>query len=701
MAPLESREFWVIFDTSTRPEYYQDVHKLLALPMGAVIRYEYRDKYLSKQALRLAIHNAAAPNKVLVIYGQKSGFMRGGGDDEAKAQAKDIQWIGTRFGTMQAVPSTGGANFYFDFSVEGYPKNDQQALNKLLAPLISSSETPFHKWVAISDDLSAYNDLSRGDEEANWEAIVDRISREDMQFRGDSFWRLKPTNLAAQAKLIRQVNAAGDIREVSSQHELSPDDICTFEAISFSPAGRPSSLPSRVLNIQLGKGRALILEGAASLDLRQYTARTIRFRARRLEEIAVATEVVEFRTSSDQTVWPDGPNFALSFQVSQQRAVALTPKESKPVEIAEQHVPTEGNFMPAPEPKPVPVESDNVEGSIPKKTPWFVLQAAIRAVPEVKYGLGVAGLAAAAAIALSFFQSPGAALIGTVIVFVLAILLYLFSRLAQSAKGALLGLVLAWSVTILFILSLCLMASTVFFAYPISYPKFIHQFQPTRRATIGVTVKDKIRGAPIKGAVIILQIPDGSMKGSTDEEGKMSFANVPVGDDPLAAAVSAPGYQDFSGQLTPSDLTRDHVVMLDRSPEVQPPTPGPVKKGQDKTPPPKILTPANLNGTWQIVVSGDINNIRVLNGTFQFKVQKGGEILVNANFVLDEMRVRLSGTATTVGSQVFLTFKATNDTGGTWSGSGNLSMETSSQMSGRIQPKSGNDVSLTLNKIHQ
>ena len=703
MTPPELREFWVIFDTSTRPEYYQDVHNLLAHPTGAVMRYEYRDKYLSERALRFALNYSSAPTKVLFVYGQKSGFTRGSGDDKAKAPAKDLQWIGTRLGTMHAIPSTGGANFFFDFSVDGYPKVDQLALNRLLTPLISHSETPFTKWVAVSDDLGAYNDLNRGDEEANWEAIVDGISKNDMQFRGDSFWRLKPTNPTAQAKLIRHVNAAGDteeVRQISSQYELSADDVCTFEAISYSPSGRPSSQPSRTLNIHLDTGTPLIFEGPPDSDLRQYTGRTLRFRARRSEEDTVATQIVEFRTVSDQTVWPDGPNFSLSFQISQYRATAPTPKEVKPAGGVKQNVSSEASAEPDREPERQP-ESGEGRRSIPNKTPWFVLQAAIRAVPVVKYGLGVAGLAAAAAIALSFFQSPVAAAIGTVIVLLLAILLYLFSKLAQSAKGALLGLVLAWSVTVIFILSLCLTVSTAFFAYPMSYPRFIHQFQPTVRAPIGVIVKDKATGSPINGAAIILRSPDGSMNGSTDQDGKVSFANVPVGEAPVVVTVSAPGYQDSSVQFTPSDPTRDRIVMLDRPPEVQPSTGQLVKKDLDSSGSTKISAAANLNGTWQIVVSGDINNVRLHNGTFQFKAQNGGEFLVDANFVLDEMGAKLSGTATTAGSQVFLTFKATNDAGGTWSGRGNLGMGKISLMSGRIGLKTGGDVPLALQKIKQ
>src|SRR5213080_3562204 len=100
MPSIESREFWVIFDTCARAEYYRDVHNLMALPKGAVMRYEYRDMYLSERALRLAVNDASAPSKILLVYAQKPGFPKGGGD--AVAPAGELEWVATRFGAMKA-----------------------------------------------------------------------------------------------------------------------------------------------------------------------------------------------------------------------------------------------------------------------------------------------------------------------------------------------------------------------------------------------------------------------------------------------------------------------------------------------------------------------------------------------------------------------------------------------------------------------
>ena len=727
MPSLESREFWVIFDTSTRPEYYRDVHNLLALPKGAVMRYEYRDKYLSERALRLAVDTAAAPTKVLLIYGQKPGFHRGDDNAKAKAPAKELEWVCTRFGTMREIPATNGANFFFDFSVEGYPKLDQVALQKILAPLIEQSETPWDKWVAVSDDLSAYNDLNRGDEEKNWEAIVDRISGTQMQFHDDSFWRLKPTSSAAQAKLVTEVETIGDtrqVRQVSSRYELFPDDVSTFEAFSYSPAGRPSTQPSRVLKVQLDAGGPLVLDGPSSVDLRQYTAKTLKLRAKRSDDEDIATWPVQFKTLSDQTAWPDGPSIELVFQVSQHRPAVIPPlTDSKRPQTAAQAPVVKAGAKPGPAARTADLQPPTAKPQSPgwaadKPTPWNVLQAAIKAVPAVRFALGVVGLTATAAIGASFFQSFASAVVGTVVVFVLAVLLFLFSRVTQAAKGLVMwpAMVLTWSLTLIFVISLGLTVSTVFFAYPMPYPSLVHQFQPTRRASITAVVKDKSTDSPIAGAVITLQTPDGPRKGFTDAEGKAVVAGVAIGEGSVAGTVSAAGYQDSTTGFDPSDPAKSYIVLLNLLTEAPFSPPRPLEKRQrptartkistaaeeqSPTAPAKVSAAANMSGTWQILVSGDINNVRVRDGTFLFQAQGNGEILASANFVLDDIKVRLTGTATAVGSQVFLKFEANNDAGGGWSGRGNFSLETSARMSGRIQPKSGGDVPLTLKKIPQ
>jgi hypothetical protein len=70
---------------------------------------------------------------------------------------------------------------------------------------------------------------------------------------------------------------------------------------------------------------------------------------------------------------------------------------------------------------------------LPQITPESFLQKAIKAVPAVKYALGVGGIVAVIAIVGSFKIDFKVAVFGTVIMFVLMTILVLFARLASTA----------------------------------------------------------------------------------------------------------------------------------------------------------------------------------------------------------------------------------------------------------------------------
>jgi hypothetical protein len=119
-------------------------------------------------------------------------------------------------------------------------------------------------------------------------------------------------------------------------------------------------------------------------------------------------------------------------------------------------------------------------------TPWQVLQAAIRAVPVVKYALGVAGVASAAAIAIAFFKSPPAALLATIVMLALMAVLYVFTRLvaADTGAGAQAGQVLMWLCLALFLAWAGLLTSSVFFDWPKPLPALLGHLLDTPKETV-------------------------------------------------------------------------------------------------------------------------------------------------------------------------------------------------------------------------
>lgn len=113
------------------------------------------------------------------------------------------------------------------------------------------------------------------------------------------------------------------------------------------------------------------------------------------------------------------------------------------------------------------------EPSVPQKlkslgSPMNVLRAGIQAVPAVRYALGIAGVAAALAIASAFFRSTAAALIGVAVMLPLMILLVVFAAITGLAKEDMRvpALVFTWAILVLFVCSGTLFALSVFFDWP-------------------------------------------------------------------------------------------------------------------------------------------------------------------------------------------------------------------------------------------
>jgi hypothetical protein len=357
-----------------------------------------------------------------------------------------------------------------------------------------------------------------------------------------------------------------------------------------------------------------------------------------------------------------------------------------------------------PHPNPAP----NATGLLNRLKPWNVLQSAISAVPAVRYALGVAGVGAAAAITAAFFKSPEAAIVGTLVMLGIMVLLLLFAAATQAARGLLLvpSLVLTWALVLLLISSLTLTASSVFFRFPMPYPELIQQFEPVHRTQIAIVTVDKTSQKPLGGALVSLKSVGTSQRKVTNGSGKAAFDGIPVTETHLTVLASAPGFEDGRIEIDASDSQETYTVSLTQAVVATSTAKSQQKKATKKvTQVEPVLTAApaagNLNGTWQVIIIGDINNARARQGTFQFSAQDDGEILMNANFRLDDMEVSLSGRCSTVASQVFLQFSARNDASGTWSGKGDFRLESPTAMSGRILAKNGDDVPVALKKLPQ
>ena len=102
-------------------------------------------------------------------------------------------------------------------------------------------------------------------------------------------------------------------------------------------------------------------------------------------------------------------------------------------------------------------------------TPPNFLKSAIRAVPVVKYALGVGGIVATIGIIKTFRVSSRDAILGTVIMLMLMAVLVVVSKFAAQTTGALRPLILffAWSCLILVVLTALFLFLSAFFGWPL------------------------------------------------------------------------------------------------------------------------------------------------------------------------------------------------------------------------------------------
>jgi TPR repeat protein len=101
-----------------------------------------------------------------------------------------------------------------------------------------------------------------------------------------------------------------------------------------------------------------------------------------------------------------------------------------------------------------------------------VLREAIKAVPAVRYALGIGGLIAAIALTQTFKIEPLVAFIGTIVMLVLMGVLIIFARMSGLAKSklSLPAIVFTWFTLLLFMVVAVFLFTSVFLKWPLDLP---------------------------------------------------------------------------------------------------------------------------------------------------------------------------------------------------------------------------------------
>ena len=129
MKTILGNNFWIIFDTCTRIEYYQDVHNLLCLPSGSILRYNYNKKYFEEISLAFST-KGDYPKDVLLLYGQFTKYEKGSSNDifrSFKESKQDYFIIPTRIASLKGIQNIN-EEIYLDIFGEG----DRHAYEKII-----------------------------------------------------------------------------------------------------------------------------------------------------------------------------------------------------------------------------------------------------------------------------------------------------------------------------------------------------------------------------------------------------------------------------------------------------------------------------------------------------------------------------------------------------------------------------------------
>lgn len=327
---IETKDgMWVLFDTaarSDRPVYYRDVHNVIAMPRNSVIRYTYREKYLSAEAVAWAVQAADGHGQekrpVVAVYCQKPDYVRRSDSPQEDVSTDDLLWCATRLGSMENV-TWDGRTFYFDFVLGAYPEQNDEAYRRLFSSLAQAGDVPFRKWCSIArlDDSSValLSDPGVQHDTSRWSEIVYRLGASPMQFAGDVFWRLRALRRRG-GSIIKPKRAvvgdAKDARRAEWYYEIQEGQAYELEVGSLTAKADGSAVAQTqpILGISVSSSSDLALQGSNAVTLRPQNSDAIVFTAKRSDSqdqrfVSIALKV------PDSGEWPTSAGFEIPLRL--------------------------------------------------------------------------------------------------------------------------------------------------------------------------------------------------------------------------------------------------------------------------------------------------------------------------------------------------------------------------------------------------
>jgi hypothetical protein len=262
----------VVFDTCTRAEYRRDVHRVLALPNGAVVRYNYKRYLYAKEAAELLSApdvRMKVPIDAILMYAELHTYQFGDDDTNLPMLTWDkAKFVSTRSAKIVNVSVQAGATpqedvIDFHLEMRGYIDPSTPSLEPMIKELEARNHLPFgdrekqHCWIALLPSASAINrNELLSDDKRKWSEIVRWMLERQTQFKDDIFWRVDEVreNIGRRSRPLafidRKSTQFGDI-DWGRDYPVHDQANYEIRLLSYDPSGLSMTEDSPCMGAEL------------------------------------------------------------------------------------------------------------------------------------------------------------------------------------------------------------------------------------------------------------------------------------------------------------------------------------------------------------------------------------------------------------------------------------------------------------------
>jgi hypothetical protein len=333
----------IVFDTCTHPQYYGDVHQLLALPPGSVLKYEYKRYLFSEAAADFLAGRSAGdmPLDVALFYGQLREYRKGDGDENLPMlRTSNAIFVPTRSARIVNVaidPSSKLDDELITFHLElrGYPSPSLPAIGSLMSYLEELNQLPFgdretqHCWIAMAPRVAGldFSVFSTGSETA-WADTVEALMTRPSQFANDIFWR--QSHLRKPAKdnsgpvdlplVLRPTNRFGSSSDWHSDYEIDDTTQYMIEIRQYAPSAHGGVVSADATLAVVEQGTELLSPPTTPAQIRPNATMPIYFGVKPIYFIGQRFVSMTIRTErSEKSGFPPGSFATITCAVAKSR----------------------------------------------------------------------------------------------------------------------------------------------------------------------------------------------------------------------------------------------------------------------------------------------------------------------------------------------------------------------------------------------